>query len=69
MVAYEFYGRDEKGKEYFIGILPERRKKTERISDESVMNWVKKILHNKQDMKNIYFIKVDMQNYNLTHRT
>jgi len=28
MVAYEFYWGDGKGKEHFIGILPERRRKT-----------------------------------------
>jgi hypothetical protein len=39
MVAYEFYWRDEKGKEHLIGILPERRKNPERITEESIFNW------------------------------
>jgi hypothetical protein len=39
MMAYEFYWRDETGKEYLIGILPERRKDPERITKESALNW------------------------------
>jgi len=38
MEAYEFYWRDDKGKEHFIGILPERRKNPKRITKESVLN-------------------------------
>ncbi len=57
MVAYEFYWRDETEKEHFIGILPERRKNSERISDESIINRGRKILGKNGDIKNIYFIK------------
>ncbi len=39
MVAYEFYWCDEKAKEHCIGILPERRKIPERITQESILNW------------------------------
>lgn len=60
MVAYEFYWRDETEKEHVIGILRERRKNPERISDESIINWGRKILGKNGDMKNIYFIKVDV---------
>jgi hypothetical protein len=60
MVAYEFYWCDETEKEHFIGILPERRKNPERISDESIINWVRKILGDEGDLKNIYFVKVDV---------
>jgi len=38
MTAYEFYLRDERGKEHFIGILPERRGKPERITNDSILN-------------------------------
>jgi hypothetical protein len=42
MVAYEFYSREEIGKEHLIGILPERRKNpegiTEAIGDNSGVN-------------------------------
>ena len=60
MVAYEFYWRDEEEKEHVIGILRERRKNPERISDESIINWGRKILGKNGDIKNIYFIKVDV---------
>jgi hypothetical protein len=60
MVAYEFYWRDETEKEHVIGILRERRKNPERISDESIINWGRKILGKNGDTKNIYFIKVDV---------
>jgi hypothetical protein len=38
MVAYEFYCRDEAGEEHLIGILPERRGKLERMTEDSVLN-------------------------------
>jgi len=60
MVAYEFYLPDETGKENLIGILPERRKNQKRISDKSILNWMKKILGDGGYIKNIYFTKVDV---------
>ena len=60
MVAYEFYWRDGKGKEHFIGILPERRKKPERITQESILNWGWKFKGDNSDVKDIYFVKVDL---------
>ena len=38
MVAYEFYLSDETGKKHLIGILQERRKNSERITRESIIN-------------------------------
>jgi len=60
MVAYEFYWRDEKGKEHFIGILPERRKNPERITKESILNWGWKVVSDNSDVKNIYFVHVEI---------
>jgi flagellar basal body-associated protein FliL len=60
MVAYEFYSPGETGKEHLVAILPERRKNLRRISNKSILNWVKKILGNGGDIKNIYFTKVDV---------
>ena len=60
MVAYEFYWRDETGKEHFIGILPERREKPERITEVSVLNWGWKVIGDNSDVRDIYFIKVDV---------
>jgi len=62
MRAYEFYYRDEKGKEHFIGILPERRKNPERITKESVLNWGGKVMGDNPevDIKDIYYVTVDI---------
>jgi hypothetical protein len=61
MILYELYWRDETGKEYFIGTLPERRKSLERITEESVLNWGKDFIGDGSDPKNIYFVRVKTQ--------
>lgn len=63
MVAYEFYWRDELGDAHLVGILPERRKDPNRINDESVMNWVKKIIGNGMTAKGIFFSKVNINEF------
>jgi len=60
MVAYELYWRDETGKEHFIGILPERRKKPKRITMKSALNWGWKVIGNNSNAKDIYFIRVEV---------
>jgi len=42
MVSYKFYFHNPKGVFEFIGVLPERRRDPERISDESILNWGRK---------------------------
>ena len=59
-IAYEFYWRDEEGKEHLIGILPERRKNPERITEDSILNWGWKVIGNNPDLNNIYFVRVEM---------
>ena len=59
-VAYEFYCRDQTGKEHHIGILPERRRNPERITDESILNWGWKVIGDSSDVKDIYFLSVDV---------
>ena len=61
MVAYEFYLREETGKEHLIGILPERRGKPERITNGSILNRGWKIVADHSHVKNIYFVRVEMQ--------
>ncbi len=58
MVAYEFYWRDPIKGYQLIGTLPERRKNPVRITQESVINWGKKILGNNIDIKDMFFIQV-----------
>lgn len=59
MIAYEFYWHDEAGEEHFIGILPERRNKPERITKESILNWGWKIIGDRSEVNNIYFVQVE----------
>jgi len=59
MILYELYVRDETGKEYFIGTLPERRKNLKRITEESILNWGKDFIGNGSDPKSIYFIRIE----------
>jgi len=58
MLAYEFYSRDEINGFQLIGILPERRKHQERITEESIMKWVRMVLGDNADLSKICFVKV-----------
>lgn len=58
MTAYEFYWKDHEGKEHFLGTLPERRKNTERITEESVKKWGRLIIGEWAKINNFYFIQV-----------
>ena len=62
MVAYEFYRQKPNGC-HLIGILPERRKDLERITEESIMNWVRILLGDGADLRNIFFIKVTFNGF------
>jgi hypothetical protein len=66
MMAYEFYWRDKKGRDHLIGILPERRKNPERITQESVMNWGRKVIGYNKDVKKIFCTKVDIDEAQVT---
>ncbi|MBM4308144.1 MAG: hypothetical protein FJ123_15545 [Deltaproteobacteria bacterium] len=61
MVAYEFYWRNEIGEAHLVGILPERRRDPNRITDESVINWVKKVIGDSSVVNDIYFLKVNVE--------
>jgi hypothetical protein len=43
MIAYEFYWLDPIKEYELLGVLPERRKNSERITRKSVMGWAQKI--------------------------
>jgi len=58
MIAYEFYWRDEIGKEHLVGILPERRRNSLRITKESILNWVSTVIGSNLENSNIYFVQV-----------
>jgi hypothetical protein len=60
MVAYEYYWHDEiKGFE-LIGVLPERRKDSERVTQEAILGFGKKFWGNDMDSGNILFIRVNV---------
>jgi hypothetical protein len=60
MVAYEFYSHDDENNgDHLIGILPERRRDPRRITDESVINWVTKLIGHEVDARNIFFVRID----------
>jgi hypothetical protein len=44
-------------------VLPERRKKPERITQKSIMGWAEKILDDKLSTKDIYIIQVPINEY------
>jgi hypothetical protein len=60
MLAYEFYARDEIGRDNLLGILPERRKNPERITQESIMNWGRIVAGDDIGVKDISFIQVEI---------
>jgi len=60
MVVYEFYWRDETGKVHLLGILPERRKNPQRITNESALNWGWKVIGDQSDVNDIYFVPVEI---------
>ena len=62
MLAYEFYCRDKNERVHFIGILPERRKKPKRITEESVINWGRTLLGDNGKGKDIFFERVTINN-------
>ena len=59
LTAYEFYWEDWDGRPHFFGVLPERRKKPERITQESIMNWGEMVMGQKEGIKKIFFVKVE----------
>jgi hypothetical protein len=61
MVAYEFYCHDAMKGYQLIGILPERRKNPERITQKSIMNWVKKYFNDNLNLNDIFFIQVEIE--------
>jgi hypothetical protein len=63
MIAYEFYWRDDTGRDHFIGILPERRKNTARITQDSVINWGKKVIGDNTEIKDIFFTQVAINDF------
>ena len=60
MIAYTFYWTDETEEVHLIGVLLERRKNAERITQESILNFARTSLGNNADFDNIFFIQVEI---------
>ncbi len=60
MLAYEYYLHDESKGFELIGVLPERRKETERVSQESILGFGRKYWGDKMEEGNILFIRVQV---------
>jgi hypothetical protein len=60
MVVYKFYKHDQTEELHLIGVLPERRKDRERITEESVLNWGKEVLGGNSDFNNFYYVQIKM---------
>jgi hypothetical protein len=58
MIAYEFYCLDAKGRYEIIGVLPERRKRPERSTRDSITHWGEKLFTHNLNAKDIFFIQV-----------
>ncbi len=56
MVIYKFYLRDVFKGDLFLGSLPERRKNSARINQESILNWGRKYVGMKVKAEYIFFI-------------
>ena len=63
MIAYEFYWLDPRGGYQIIGVLPERRKDSIRITQKSVMSWAEIFFGDNLNAKDIYFIQVTIDEY------
>ncbi len=63
MVVYQFYCCDPVKEYDLLGILPERRKDSRRITYASIMNWGKMLLGDNEDKKSIFYKKVTLSEY------
>jgi len=61
MVVYKFYLRDAIKGDIFLGVLPERRKNPQRITEESIINWGRTYFGKYAKAGNIFFIKTVLE--------
>ena len=60
MVVYKLYRHNQTKEPHLIGILPERRKDQDRITEESILNWGKEVTGENSDISNLYFVQLEM---------
>lgn len=60
MVAYGFYVNNGSDEPDLVGVLPERRKRSKRITRKSIMNLGRLAAGSYVDPKRIYFIRLEI---------
>lgn len=60
MIAYELFWLDEGGEYHLIGLLPERRTDTNRITRESILNWCETALGNTLSINDLFFVQIEI---------
>jgi hypothetical protein len=66
MVAYEYYWRDKADRVHFIGVIPERRGKSERITAESILNLAEIILGEDAGLSDLFFAQITIDETGVT---
>lgn len=60
MVTYEIYWHDPIKGYQLIGVLPERRKNSARITEGSVINWGRKFFGKSIDINGIFILQLEI---------
>ena len=60
MIAYAFYCLEEIDKVHFIGLLPERRKHPERITQESISSFGRTIVGSEAHIDDLFFLETEL---------
>jgi hypothetical protein len=60
MTTYSFYWLEEIDKVHFVGLLPERRKNPERITQRSISNYVRAIIGDEVDVRSLFFLEMTL---------
>jgi hypothetical protein len=60
VVGYKFYFNDPIKGFQLVGVLPERRRDPDRITEESILNWGRQYFRCNFNSKEVFFVKVEM---------
>ena len=60
MIGYELYWHDPIKGYQLMGVLPERRKNPNRITEESVLNWGKEYFSKNLNLNEMFFLEVEI---------
>jgi len=60
VIGYELYWHDPIKGYQLMGVLPERRKNPNRITEESVLNWGKEYFSKNSNLNEMFFLEVEI---------